>query len=648
MADETKKKRGRPKAPVAREEDIIDDAAPGPLKMSEEPEPSVVELSNRWQKTFSNIMALSARGADVTDYLYAWNKANPFIQNQRVKGLSTRPNTYSKEALAGFAANPGSSEVALRGAAATASWSQQIYYNILRRSCDVPLYNHFVIPESLPGAGDYKKDDFRAEAKLVDNWFDVFDVPNALKTIALQIKREGKCSYILRNRFSGSGKSKRTDYAVFEKLPTDWIKITGIGQLGYTISFDFSYFLQVGNDPRFFGEGGFFEVVWKDMMLHGIVKTDPVSGKRTLDMAKARGYSFDYEGERVSSSIETRILEKYETRFIFWVTLPFDFAYTFSSDNSTPFIAPDTTGLLQKLQELTDYGALAGLIASTPLTAVLTGEAEFVEGARPNKNETKIAPEVLLGLQTMFNSMTSSNVEAYFMPLKNIKLQQLNADVNSSDIVTKATKNLVSYAGEGGLTITTDKPSIAQVRAAEKLAAEQQRYVTLQIEHVLNYILTHNLGLKYEWKVRIWGDIFFADEEKSFTKELVQSGNIAMLPKLMSAEGISMTDADALSAYVLSLGIYDRFRTLTQDHSAELGQKDQSAEGVSGKVGRPSIKDGDVTSDATGASKDSGSNTVDGRETHEATCPVCRREPISAGERICQHCLEEIMEEAGE
>jgi hypothetical protein len=34
------------------------------------------------------------------------------------------------------------------------------------------------------------------------------------------------------------------------------------------------------------------------------------------------------------------------------------------------------------LQELSDYAKLAGLIQSTPLTAILTGEAEFVTDAQ--------------------------------------------------------------------------------------------------------------------------------------------------------------------------------------------------------------------------------------------------------------------------
>ena len=647
MAEEAKKKRGRPKASEKAPVVILNEPGGVPLMM-EDKEPSIEELSNRWQKTFTNIMTLSNRGVDVSEYIYAWNRANPFIQNQRVKNLSTKGFTYSKEELARFAANPGSSEAALRAASMTASSSQQIYYNILRRSCDVPVYNHFVIPELLDGEASYKKDDYKAEAKLVDDWFDTFNVPNSLKTIALQVKREGKCSYIFRNCIEGSGKSRTTQYATFEKLPSDWIKITGIGQLGYTVSFDFAYFLQVGNDPAFFGE--FFVKVWNDMLSGGMVKKND-NGRYEFDMAKAKNATFEWGGSTVHSTIESRLVEDFEKRYIFWVALPFDLAYTFASDNSNPFVAPDTVGLLQKLQELTDYGTLAGLIASTPLTSVLTGEAEFVDGARPNKNETKISPEVLLGLQTMFNSMTSSNIEAYFMPLKNIKLQQLNADVNSSDITTKSMKNLVAYAGEGGLTITTDKPSIAQVRAAEHLVAEQQRYVTLQIENVLNYILKHNLGFKYRWKVRIWGDIFFSDDETSLVKEQVQAGNLALLPKLMSAQGINMTDTEALTKYVASLGIYDLFRTMTMERAHELGveeAKEQASANGTGKVGRPTIPDGKVTSDSTAVSKDSGANTKEGRETQSMKCPICHERSLLEGQKVCEQCLELIMEEQGE
>lgn len=72
--------------------------------------------------------------------------------------------------------------------------------------------------------------------------------------MALQIKREGKQAYLLRNSISGSGNKREVKFAALEKMPSDWIKITGIGQLGYTISFNMMYFLNIANSPKYFGE----------------------------------------------------------------------------------------------------------------------------------------------------------------------------------------------------------------------------------------------------------------------------------------------------------------------------------------------------------------------------------------------------------
>ena len=183
--------------------------------------------------------------------------------------------------------------------------------------------------------------------------------------------------------------------------------------------------------------------------------------------------------------------------------MPYDICYTFGSDNSHPWVAPDTMGLMLKLQELTDYGQLAGLIASTPLSAVLTGEIETIDGARAGKNESVFSPEVLQGYMQQFNSATSTNIEAWLWPAKNIKLQQLSTDVNSSEIITTSTENLIVNGGESGMTITTDKPNVAQVTVAKLLAASQQNYVTLQFENVMNFIIQHKIGMKYRWKIKI-------------------------------------------------------------------------------------------------------------------------------------------------
>ena len=99
--------------------------------------------------------------------------------------------------------------------------------------------------------------------------------------------------------------------------------------------------------------------------------------KYSFNIDKAKDYHFVYENKDYKSAIEA-VRNGKEINYMFWLRMPYDICYTFGSDNSHPWVAPDTMGLMLKLQELTDYGQLAGLIASTPLTAVLTGEIETI------------------------------------------------------------------------------------------------------------------------------------------------------------------------------------------------------------------------------------------------------------------------------
>ena len=213
-----------------------------------------------------------------------------------------------------------------------------------------------------------------------------------------------------------------------------------------------------------------------------------------------------------------------------------------------------------------------------------------------------------------FNEATSTNVEAWLWPAKNIKLQQLAADVNSSDILSNATENFIETSGDAGLTITDSKPNVMMIKTAQLLNASAQRYVTLQFEQVLNFILQHKLGFKYEWKIRIWGDIFSNEVEKKYLKEVVANGNIALLPKLMSAEGISIRDTKALTEYLKTFDFYKDFVTYTQLKQSELRiEASEADETRTGEVGRPLLPDSEITSDATAISRETGTNTADNR-----------------------------------
>ena len=644
--DNVVKKPGRPKKTPAFDTDTeVNETSVIRLEMEQkekEDKITIDQLNAQWKRVYTNMAAGSESGF-LLPVMDKWNRLNPFLQNQRVKNIYTQAKEFGKADISSFLANPGNSEKPLRALSWANSSSQQIYYNILRRSCDIPLYNYYVIPDLLDSDAMYKKDEFKNEDAFVHNWLETFNIKNTFKTIALEVKREGKSSYLLRNKVTGTGKGKTTNFCSLQKMPTDWVKITGKGMLGYTISFNMMYFMNMANSPVFFGE--FIEAAWADMLTNGIVTQnlneagvlsnysfDPENIWITDDDGNMKEYSFLYQGKEYKPVIESISTKdgrnKKVQSYLFWLQLPYDICYTFGSDNSHPWMAPDTMGLMLKMQELTDYCQLAGLIASTPLTAVLTGEIEPIAQPRAGKNESVFAPEVIQGMQDKFNSITSTNVEAFLWPAKNIKLQQLSTDVNSSEIISSATANFLESAGEGGLTIATDKPNVAQITVAKQLAASQQNYVTLQFEHVINFILQHKIGLKYRWKIHIWGDIFNIDNDKGWLKEIVANGNVALLPKLMSAEGISMRDTKALTDYIKSLDFYKDFMTYTQLKMAELSLKaaevgmenkakiseSDSASGSTKKVGRPSIADSNIENDATAKSREQGTNTTDNRE----------------------------------
>lgn len=611
------KKLGRPKKSTVTADtvgEIVDEKLTERLDMDQKEKATrvtVEEVTNEWRKTFVNMSSLDGVPG-IGTVAAKWNKLNPFLQNQRIKNLYTRAKEYSKVDISGFLSDPANHERELRALSWANSSTQQIYYNILRRSADIPNYNYFVVPPFLDQESNYKKDDFEAEDGLVQNWLETFNIPTTFKTIAMEVKREGKSTYLLRNKFVGSGKNKKTAFCTLQKMPTDWIKITGKGQLGYTVSFDMLYFLDIANSPNDFGD--FMIKAWADLVENGVVYQGENNAKWDFDVNKAKNYTFAYNGQNYPSAIEL-IKKGRQVSYLFWLRLPYDLFYTFGSDNSHPWVAPDTMGLMLKLQELTDYGQLAGLIASTPLTAVLTGEIETINDPRAGKNEAVFSAEVLKGYMDQFNAATSTNVEAWLWPAKNIKLQQLASDVNSSEIITTATENFVESSGDAGLTITDSKPNVMMVKTAQLLGASQQRYVTLQFEQVINFILQYKLDMKYEWKVRIWGDIFSNESEKKYLKEIVANGNTALFPKLMSAEGISMRDTKAIINYLKTLDFYKEFKTYTQEAqlNAQLEKESRAGENAPGTVGRPELADSEIESDATAASREAGTNTSDNR-----------------------------------
>lgn len=637
-----KKTRGRPKkVPIVENNNILNESGSGNLHMNDKNQVGIRDVVNNLND-FMSLFPSNSRGSGNNGFatISNMNLYNPFLQNNRLKLINAYPSSYKPEDISKALREPQNHELMLQASASSLSASQYLYYKILREASDIPMYKHYFIPQRLEKS-EYTSKKFIEDEDFVESWVRELHLVQTLKKMSMEVKREGKPTYLFRQCIDeDENGAKMAKYVAFQKLPPPFVKLTGVGEHGYIASFNMLIFLEPSFSPLQYPE--YIRDMWTDLTRNDVVKYNDSIHKYDVDLSALCQYEYDSPAGKIRGAVEvaTSVKKAVANSYMYWVELPQDLAFTFASDMSNPWAVPDTIGLFASLQELTDYSTLAGLISSTPLTAVLTGEAEFVDGARPGQDETKIAAHSLEAFENAFDSMVSSNINSFFAPLKNIKLQSLPNIPYSSDIKTKAIQNFIGVAGEGGLITATDKPSIASIKGAQLSAESQYDFVTRQFEDVLNFVLNKYCDCNYHWELKLWGGIYTIDNQTKNMKELVAGGATFLLPKLASAYDLNMRQVSTLTDYVDSKDIYKYFKTLSWAQNQKTQNAQQGA-GESVVAGRKSIDDNDIESDATAQSKETGENITEVKENYESDiCPICGAEKED-GHIFCNSCEEE-------
>lgn len=654
---EEKKKRGRPrKIAVTDNPEILSDDAGEMLLMSEKSVKSkdgskpltTNDVVESLASLYSSVLGTNSGG--VFTNLSQFNLFNPFLQNERLKQINSYPSSFTPSDISEALQNPQDRELMLQSASSALSASQYLYYKMLREACDIPMFKYYTIPENLTKS-EYLTKEFVEEENFVNDWLDQMHVASTFRKISMEVKREGKPSYVFRQCIEEVKGKKRTSYATFQKLPPAYTKLTGIGKYGYITSFNMLLFLQPAFSPKQYPK--YIQDIWDDLIKKSVVTYN--SREHRYEVKKAANlYNYSYTDEQGTTIKGTVEIQKTvnKTTYMYWVQLPQDLCFCFASDMSNAWAVPDTIGVFTSLQELSDYSTLAGLVQSTPLTAVLTGQVEFIDGAQPGQDQTKLSPHTLEAFENSFNQMVSSNINAYFGPFKDMKLQSLPNVPNSSDIKTKAVQNFITTAGEGGLIPATDKPSVAAIKAAQIAAEAQYDFVVRQIEDVVNAVLKKWCDCKYEWKIKFWGGIYTFENKVKLLKEMVASGATFLLPDLASAFDKNMNQLKAISSYVDAREIYKDFKTLGWASNIQ-NQTPEDALAGDKTVGRKTIDDNDIENDSTAQSKETGANISELKTDYaqsrigENICIMCG-EHVEDGQIVCEDCREEYGIEGGE
>ncbi len=609
------KRRGRPKKQV--EEPVVKNEEKKMVTMTEssdieqqkyrDVQISEKMVQQRWASVFKEYA-----DTGYSNIVSAWNQAwsqlnNPFVQNYRIKQANSKPRKVQQEELQRALANPENSELTLQSLSMYLYYTNYVYNILVKLNRDTPLYKWYVTPIDA-SEDDTKTDAFKKESKKVDQIIKKFKPSLTLRTITTQVSLEGKSSYLPRISYD----KDTINFFVLQKLNPDMVKLTSFGsKQQFGASFNMVIFLQPAYDISQYPK--FIQDAWEEMLETGVVTMDKKGKVKFNPRAKLPA---------------GHILENKNGNYMYWVPLPQDLCYTFYFDGSHANMFPDFLGLFDDLSDLDNYKWLQASLLSKGVNSILTAEIPLVKDAKAGQDSTAVSVDTAMGFQDLFAQNISGNIMPFFAPLQEFELHTLENQPEAMDIIYDRTRDLVATSGNAALMSITDKPSIASVKAQQLIQAARVDYLTRQYESFLNEMLENNFGLKYKWEVHLWGDIFNIREDIKILREQVVSGLEGFLPKLLSANDMSIEDYVASQNYLKAYDIKvikvndTEMTEKAQKQALDVAKtkttttttKSSSESDIKNSVGRPKLSDSEIENDNTAASADAGTNVSDIKE----------------------------------
>ena len=626
MAVEQKRKVGRP--PKNKPVDPVVNEQVERIRMTEDKDDKKIVLTDIQQKWREILHTYSDRGLSMTQISSALSNAmlnNPFLQNQRLRRISSNASAKSKTDLQKALQSPQGNEQLFREESLFLSFTNYVYHSLLNLYRDIPLYNYYYTPKYVDKK-DMNGDNFKKESKKVDKILKAFKVKQTFKKINKATQVEGKTTWLLRRSMQNNGD---IDFFVLQKLDSDMVKLTSIGSdQNFICSFNFMIFLNPMYSLDFYPP--IFKEIFQELLDNGVIIEDSKGNLRfspqALALAQSEG-KLTYDGT----------FENSNNNYLYWVQLPQTLAWTFSQDESHVNAFPDTIGLFMDLSELDGYRWIQSSILSNVVSSILTAEVPYIKDAQAGSDASVFSPDSIIGFENLFKQNVSNMVLPFFAPFENYKLFTIENQPENLNIIYSRLRDLVATSGTSSLLGITEKPTVAMTVAAKQLAAAHCDYLTRQFENFLNYAVNNEFNLKYDWKITLWGDIYHWRDDLKIAKELLSGGVKSVLPKILSAEDMSLEDCICTSDYIDSLGI----------------QFNAKEEQINSPVGRPALDDDQVQNDNTAISKDAGNNVSENKEfsvninldkmsvLSENFCASCGKKLENNEEFLCDLCLEE-------
>ena len=522
-----------------------------------------------------------------------YGMANPYIQNRRVKQISSLPVNFTKDKVGEMLTAPYDSEQPLRQVSHILEYTAYPLFHIRKTYQNLLTYHSYVMPRMVSGE-DTKKDDFLREWKLTEKLREEFKPKENAHQIVGQVGVEGKVFYY--PRYSVDKSHNKVNYAFMQQLPSDWTKITGYNNVSkYTVAFNMMYFLQPGCVPEQFGElflpylYDFGSVVQKP---EGTGTSVVFAQKTRIDMQKFQRI------QAMGDMPGTPDVYYQNGRWYYWVYLPVDSVFPFEADDVSRTAISPFAGLFLNMIQLAQMEQIQLELIQNPLVSLLHGEIPYRDDkAASSEDQYKLSNAGRLLFEAIWYDMLQANntsgIGLYLAPAENMKLESLSEAPSAMDIVKQGYSDTMSQAGMGAIIPLGDDPKAGTAQISLQIESKFMQTVYRDFERMMNAIIK-KLNLKYDWKFVMFGDI--AEDEKTLER-CMKGMEHGILPDTILYNALldrSMLDDLCLSDAVFTSGILDKRLPLVTAYNMK-----QDSSGLPPQSpGRPK-GDGNVTADGS-------------------------------------------------
>lgn len=492
-----------------------------------------------------------------------YERNNPYIQNRRVKQIASLPQNYTKDKVGEMLVNPDNNELPLRQVEHALEVTAYPLFHLRKVYQDLLTYHSYTAPEFTTD-GESKEKEFWREWKLIEKFRKNLFPKSEAHRIVGQCCQEGKVFYYPRYRVDKA--HNKVEHAFMQQLPSDWTKIVGFNNKSkYTLAFNLFYFMQPGTDYRQFGN--LFEPYVHDFFSvmpppKGVGKTVVFASNATPDLQKFREKG-DLPGDP----------EVYyqNGRWFYWVTLPVDKVFTFEIDDVATNVISPFTGLFLSMIQLAQYEQVQLELIQNPLISILTGEIPYREDKTADTSDPyKLSPTGRQYFETLWYQMLAANntsgIGFFLAPAENLTLHQLAEAPSAMNISGEGYSYTMAKAGMSGVIPTTGDPKAGVATISLQIECRFAQTVYRCFERMME-VLFENIGLKYDWRFRMFGDI-------ATDKQTLESVRSEMTLGLSQSTLIynalydrSIFDDISVSAAIIDSGLFELRRPLQTSYS---------------------------------------------------------------------------------